>query len=152
MAVLPFIAPQIQELNELERCVRSSETPSLLGLSRQSVFEISDGPGACATILPATLGRRARRKSMSRRLVRMATLKIKETFTTCGWNGTVQFPKTRNAIRDIDLHSTLARMLKEFVGSRTAGFLFQTKVERPLSQSDILNRDLHPILERAWVG
>jgi len=82
----------------------------------------------------------------------MVTLKIKETFTTCGWNGTVQFPKTRNAIRDIDLHSTLARMLKEFVGSRTAGFLFQTKVERPLSQSDILNRDLHPILERAWVG
>ena|SRR2546425_1599386 len=63
------------------------------------------------------------------------------------WNGKVQFPKTPNAIRDIDLAPSLARVLQEFIGDRKAGFLFETKAGHPISQSDILRRHLHPILE-----
>jgi integrase len=36
------------------------------------------------------------------------------------WNGHVQpFLKTHNGTRDIDLHSSIAAMLKAFVGTRT---------------------------------
>jgi len=65
------------------------------------------------------------------------------------WNGRVQFPKTSNAIRDVDLHPHLAAMLRKFIGVRPARFLFQTKAGRPISPSNILNRNLHPILEGA---
>jgi integrase len=65
------------------------------------------------------------------------------------WSGSVQFPKTPNSIRDVDLPASLAAMLRKFIGGRTSGFLFQTKASRSISQSDILTRALHPILEAA---
>ena len=73
------------------------------------------------------------------------TIKVRQSV----WNGSIQLPKTFNAIRDVDLHSSVAGMLREFIGGRTAGFLFQTKTGRSISQSDILTRDLHPILAAA---
>jgi integrase len=39
-------------------------------------------------------------------------------------------------------------MLKEFMGSRTSGFLFSSKKGKPLSNSNILNRHLHPALKK----
>jgi Phage integrase family len=73
-----------------------------------------------------------------------ATIKVRQSI----WNGKVQFPKTPNAIRDIDLAPSLARMLRDFIGrGRTAGFLFQTKGGRSISPSDVLTCDPHPILE-----
>ncbi len=63
------------------------------------------------------------------------------------WRGTIQdFLKTKNGKREIDLHSSVAAMLKEFIGERTSGLLFQTRNGKPLSQSNILRRSLHPIL------
>jgi hypothetical protein len=57
--------------------------------------------------------------------------------------------KTDNAYRDIDLHSSVVMMLKEFIGLRTVGFLFASRNGKPLSNSNILNRHLHPFgLER----
>src|SRR5205823_10653265 len=68
MAILPSIACQNQRLTEPDALVWTSTGPSLavLWVPRPSL-EICDGPAVCATILGATPGRRARRKSMSRR-------------------------------------------------------------------------------------
>ncbi len=66
------------------------------------------------------------------------------------WNGRVQpFLKTQNGVRDIDLHSSIAAMLRAFVGSRTSGFLFCSKSGKPLLQSNILRLWLHPLLDKA---
>jgi integrase len=43
------------------------------------------------------------------------------------WRGSVQAPKTDNAVREIDVPSSLAAFLKGSVGGRTSGFLFQTE-------------------------
>ena len=63
------------------------------------------------------------------------------------WSGSVQAPKTRNALREIDLPSDLAHMLKEFVGERKSGFLFKSRTGEPLCQTNVLKRSLHSILE-----
>lgn len=63
------------------------------------------------------------------------------------WNGMVQSPKTLNAVREIDLPSSLAAMLKQYIGSRTSGFLFPSQKRTPLSQRNVLGRSLHPILK-----
>jgi integrase len=55
--------------------------------------------------------------------------------------------KTANARREVDLHPTIAALIKEFVGERTDGLLFCTRSGRPLGQSNILRRHLHPALK-----
>lgn len=62
------------------------------------------------------------------------------------WNGRIQSPKTRSGVREIDLHSSLAQLLHEFIGTRTSGYIFESVSERPLSVSNIRNRELHPAL------
>lgn len=64
------------------------------------------------------------------------------------WNGKVQSPKTSNAKREIDLHPKLAGMLKAFIGDRESGFLFRSTVGSPLSKTNVLRRNLHPILKK----
>ena len=56
------------------------------------------------------------------------------------------FLKTDNGRREIDLHPSVAAMLKDFIGERQDGLLFRSRRGRPLSQSNILRRWLHPIL------
>jgi integrase len=63
------------------------------------------------------------------------------------WNGIVQSPKTSNSIREIDVPSSLGQLLKDQIGVRQLGFLFQSTSGRPLSQSNVRNRSLHPILK-----
>ena len=63
------------------------------------------------------------------------------------WNGIVQSPKTLNGVREVDVHSTLAALVKELIGSRTSGFLFTCGSDKPMCPSNIRNRSLHPILE-----
>jgi integrase len=64
------------------------------------------------------------------------------------WNGMEQDPKTENAVRDVDVCSDLAVMLKAFIGNRTSGFLFHTDSSKPLSQRNILRDGLNPILAK----
>jgi integrase len=61
------------------------------------------------------------------------------------WRGREQAPKTDNSVRDIDVHPSLAAMVKEFIGSRTSGWLFQTKTGRPLSQRNVTRDSLHKL-------
>jgi integrase len=58
------------------------------------------------------------------------------------------FLKTENGAREVDLHSSVATMLREFIGDRTSGLLFCTRNGKPLSLSNILRRSLHPVLEK----
>jgi integrase len=71
------------------------------------------------------------------------TLKIRQSV----WNGRMQTPKTTNAFREIDLHPSLATMLQTHVGQRKSGLLFSTATGKPISQTNILKRSLHPILK-----
>jgi integrase len=67
------------------------------------------------------------------------------------WEGTTQKPKTASAIRDVDLFPSQATMLENFIGDREAGFVFRDEVGRPLAQSNVLRRSLHPVLESLQV-
>jgi integrase len=61
------------------------------------------------------------------------------------WRGSVQAPKTDNAVREIDVPSSLAAFLNASVGGRTSGFLFQTESGRPLTQRNVLRDGLGKI-------
>jgi integrase len=63
------------------------------------------------------------------------------------WNGIVQSPKTFSGLREVDVHSTLAAILKTHGGGRQAGFRFQSLSGKPMSDTNIRNRSLHPILK-----
>src|SRR5712692_856257 len=65
------------------------------------------------------------------------------------WRGKKQNPKTDNAVRDIDVPASLAAMLKDFIGNRTSGFVFQTKIGRPLTPRNILRDSLRKISDTA---
>jgi len=56
--------------------------------------------------------------------------------------------KTRNGEREVDLCTSLANMLRDFVGTRTLGLLFQTSTGHQLLQSNTLQDSLHPILKK----
>jgi integrase len=56
--------------------------------------------------------------------------------------------KTESALRDIDVHPSIANLLKEYVGDRKTGFLFCTRNGKPLSLSNVLRRHLHPALRQ----
>ena len=58
--------------------------------------------------------------------------------TQSAWRGKTQSPKTANAVRKIDLHSSLSAMLKTFVNGRFEGFLFSSASGRPLTQRNVL--------------
>lgn len=61
-------------------------------------------------------------------------------------HGEIQTPKTPSVYREVDLHSSLAFLLWEFVAGRKSGFVFSTENGRPVSQRNAL-RDLHLLLE-----
>jgi integrase len=63
------------------------------------------------------------------------------------WEGQVQTPKTKNSFRQVDLHPTVAAMLRDFIGDRKAGFIFRTRTGTPFLQSNVLRSFLYPILE-----
>jgi integrase len=64
------------------------------------------------------------------------------------WYGEIHdYLKTENGEREVDLSEDVARLLVEFMGDRKCGLLFRTRSGKPLSQSNILRRHLHPALE-----
>jgi integrase len=52
-----------------------------------------------------------------------------------------------NAFRKVDLHPSLASLVKAHVAQRTSGLLFCTTTGKPISQTNILKRSLYPILK-----
>ncbi len=81
-------------------------------------------------------------------------LEIKHLSSDCGtitveqscWEGDLQTPKTKSAYRQVDLCPALAALLKALVGHRRSGLFFANRAGKPLSQTNLLRRSLHPIL------
>jgi integrase len=63
------------------------------------------------------------------------------------WSGDIQTPKTKSAYRIVELHSSVAAMLRNFIGERKEGFIFAARNGSSLRQSNFLRRALHPILK-----
>jgi len=70
-----------------------------------------------------------------------STIKVRQSV----WRGSLQAPKTDNAVREIDVPSSLAAFLKASVGGGTSGFLFQTESGRPLAPRNVLRDGLDKI-------
>jgi integrase len=64
------------------------------------------------------------------------------------WNGKLQTPKTRAGVREVDLAPEIAAMLSEYLRDRKTGFIFRSASGGTLGQSNILRRDLHPLLAK----
>jgi integrase len=60
------------------------------------------------------------------------------------WNGKEQSPKTENAVRVVDLPESLAALLRTHIAGRSSGYVFTTRLGRPLSQRNLL-RVLHAL-------
>ncbi|HJZ62951.1 MAG TPA: tyrosine-type recombinase/integrase [Candidatus Acidoferrum sp.] len=69
------------------------------------------------------------------------TIRIRQSV----WRSSVQTPKTDNAVREIDIPSSLAALLKASIHGRTSGFLFQTESGRPLTHRNVLRDGLDKI-------
>jgi len=72
-----------------------------------------------------------------------STIKISQS----AWRGKTQAPKTANAIREIDLHPSLAALVKTFVNGRAEGFLFPSASGKPLTQRNVLRNGFDKIRE-----
>jgi integrase len=70
-----------------------------------------------------------------------STIRVRQSV----WRGSVQTLKTDNAVREIDVPSSLAAFLKASVGGRTSGFLFYTESGGPLTQRNVLRDGLGKI-------
>ena len=71
--------------------------------------------------------------------------------TASAWRSELQAPKTRTAVREIDVAESIGDLLREFIGDRKSGLLFKTKSGKPLSQSNIIRRHLHPLLKELGI-
>ena len=66
------------------------------------------------------------------------------------WGKQILGPKTKNSVRDIDVHPSVAAMLRGLIGERKSGFVFQTR-EQPFLQTNVLRRSLHPVLKEIGI-
>jgi integrase len=67
------------------------------------------------------------------------------------WNGREQAPKTVNAVREIDIDPGLAALLKQHVGDKKAGRVFEARNGSPISGNNVLKRVLHPLLAKLGI-
>ena len=63
-------------------------------------------------------------------------------------SGVTDVLKTPAACRDIDLHSSLAKMLDDFIGDRKSGFLIQTENGTMLSPENFFRDGMEPVLKK----
>jgi integrase len=67
------------------------------------------------------------------------------------WNGQELEPKTENAVREVDIDSTLVVLLRDYIGSSRRIRLFESRNGSPLSAGNIRNRVLHPLLAKLGI-
>jgi integrase len=60
-------------------------------------------------------------------------------------------PKTKKSTRAIDIDEGLARILREHIGDRTSGLVFQSKTGTPLRGGNIIKRVLNSILDKLGI-
>jgi len=64
------------------------------------------------------------------------------------WRGLDVSPKTRRGYREVWVDSATVRRIRDHLGSRTSGRLFQTRNGTPLNDHDLLKDVLYPICDR----
>jgi integrase len=67
------------------------------------------------------------------------------------WSGIIQAPKTVNALRTIELHPTVAKLLKNYIGTRAGSYIFPSASGKPVHDSNFLRRELHPLLRAVGI-
>jgi integrase len=67
------------------------------------------------------------------------------------WNGMEVSVKTKRGYRDVWVDSTTVQLLREYLGTRTSGRVFQSRVGTPLENRDICRRVLTPLCERLGI-
>jgi integrase len=60
-------------------------------------------------------------------------------------------PRALNALRTVELHPSVAKLLKNFIGPRTSGYIFPSSTGTPVHQSNFLRREFHPVLKAAGI-
>jgi integrase len=63
------------------------------------------------------------------------------------WEGKEQSPKTKNGYRKVGIDASLVQILREYLGDRKLGYIFQTRRGTPLAGNNVVDRHLWPILE-----
>ena len=131
---------------------RKQRTPSLTGEEVTKIVAASEGEMRILFILVAATGLRAGELlGLEIRHFDGRSVKVEQSV----WRNDVQAPKTQNAYRIVDLYPDVAKQLSDFVGGRKTGYIFGTSNGKPLGQSNILRRSLHPVLESLgikWCG
>jgi integrase len=128
--------------------IENQHTPMFSGEDVTKIIAEAKGQAQVAYILFAASGLRAGE---------LFGLEVKHftgnmiTVAQSVWEGRIQTPKTVNAFRQVDLHPTVAAILRDFIGGRKQGFVFQTHTRTPLRQSNFLRGSLYPILMKLGI-
>jgi len=134
--------------NEYIDCpaVGDQRTPSVVAQQMSLIVERAEGQYRVMFALKAASGLR---------FGEILGLKIENVLDDCNrlciieklWKSEQQdFLKTTNGKRYVELHSSIAALLRGHIGRRKSGYVFCTEDGKPLDQSNILDRVLHPIL------
>jgi integrase len=125
--------------------------PSFTGEQVTGIVAAASGRLQMAAILFAASGLRAGELlGLEVRHFDGAAIRVEQA--VWGGNGKVYAPKTQNAYRVVDLHPDVASLLKQFIGDRKKGFIFQTSSGQPVTQTNLLRRELHPLLDNLEIS
>jgi len=125
---------------------RTQHKPSFTSEQVTSVVKAATGRMQMAAILFAATGLRAGELlGLEVRHFDGESLKVEQA--VWGGDNRVGKPKTAYAYRTVDLHPDVASLLKSFIGVRKTGFIFQTSSGKPVTQTNLLRRELHPLLD-----
>jgi integrase len=127
---------------------RKQNTPSLAGEEITKILAAIEAEMRMLFILDAATGLRAGELlGLEIRHFDGRSLRVEQSV----WRSDAQAPKTQNAYRIVDLHPEVAKLFSEFIGDRKSGYIFCTSKGKPLGQSNILRRSLHPVLEKLGI-
>jgi len=122
--------------------------PKFTSAEVEQIVQATTGRMQMAAILFAASGMRAGELlGLEIRHFDGASVKVEQEV----WVGRVQEPKTRNARRTIDLHPDVSSLLRQFIGDRSKGFLFQTESGKPMGQRN-LSRELYSTLDSLGIS
>jgi integrase len=68
------------------------------------------------------------------------------------WRGQEVTPKTRKGYRDVFIDSTTAQMLRDHLGLRSAGRVFETRNGTPLETHNVVRQVLKPVCKRIGIA
>jgi integrase len=145
------LIPRKWDRDEIDApAIKKQRQPMFSATAIAAIVERSSGPEQMLYALLAGTGMRvgeALGLDLSNVSADCRTISVKESL----WQNQIVTPKTDAALRTIELCEPLADMLREFIGNRTQGLLFQNRSGRGLAQSNVVRRHLHPILKELGI-